>query len=306
MRHLHRETHPIYDDVTKFGTYGIWEPPPFDVAAYQKRIDAIAGTSLGKPIVRLVWAWDKRCREAYYTKWDFAGNGTQLEFGYRYRVARIPIGDGDTVDICPPRWLFEQRFEPGQYALSWERSRWAEKDVGRQHRCGRSDADIETQDCDCPPIRVRAELKPPPPEEWYNLLWSVASHDPDRACCDRLYRESRRACWGYYRLPNDSDLQRLRRAVKLRDEDTRKVNPHEPMSDEALADAHRAAFAETELQRQERSEFLAETYRDIAKSMEWRIREQRHSKRLREPYHLLQNNPLARTKSGLYVPKSHE
>lgn len=303
MSHLRKETHALYDDPVKWGTFGIWEPPAFDVDGYQKRIDAVVGTSLGQPIVRLVWAWDKRCRESYYTKWNFTGKGTELEFEYKYRVARVPIGDDNTVDICPPRWLFEQRYEPGQYTPSWEQSRWAEKDVGKRHTCGRSDEQLAVETCDCEDVRARVELRPPAPRDgWYQLLWAAAEHDENRECCDRLYKSSRRNCWGYYRLPNDKDLERLQRAVKLRDADIKRVDPHAPMPPEAVDEVFRAAFIEQEEIDRRKDAELTESYRDFAKSAWWRIREAAGSKRLHHgPYHIF-NNPFSRTKSGLIVP----
>lgn len=305
MKHLRREAHPIYDNPVKFGTYGIWEPPTFDVEGFQKRIDAIVGTSLGLPIVRLVWAWDKRCRDAYYTEWDAFGNGTKLEFGYKYRVARIPIGDGDTVDICPPRWILEERYEPGQYTPSWEASRWAEKDIGKRHSCDKTDEQRQTEACDCPPIRERVELKPPAPSDgWYGLHRVIAEHEENRACCERLYREGRQNCWGYYRLPAEKDLQRLQRAVSLRDADDHKVDPHAPMSQEALAHAHRAAFAETQEEQAARDAEYHDMWQAFDSTHGWRAREDRlNYKKLKSGrYHFVRNNPFKQTPSGLYVP----
>jgi len=263
--------HPVYDVPTKYGTYGIWEPPVFDVAGFQKKLDAIAGTSLGKPIVRLVWAWDKRCRDPYFTEWDIAGNGTKLEFGYKYRVARVPIGNGDTVDICPPRWILEERFEPGQYTPSWEATRWAEQDIGKRHTCNKTDAQRSVEMCDCPDIRQRIELKPPAPGDgWYNLHRVIAEHEPNQACCERLFKEGRQNCWGLYRLPAQKDLDRLQRAISLRDADDHKVDPHQPMSEEALKHAHRAAFAEMEAEeaaKQSEKDDLAYASKDWAERM---------------------------------------
>ncbi len=292
------ERHPVYDNPAKWGTFGIWERPVFDADAFQKKLDAIAGTSItGHPIARLSWAWDRHCREFNFTKWDFAGNGVEGEWEYKYRVARVPIGNGDTTDICAPRWIIEQRYEPEQYALSWERSRWAEKDVGKRHKCGKSDEELQTEDCDCENVRARAELKPPAPAEgWYQLLWTVAEHEPQKACCARLYAENRRNCWGLYRLPGEKDLRRLQRAISLRDADAHKVDPFAPMSDAALAEVHRAAFAESEEEKEAQEKELADIYRlpPPVKA---------HKRLKGGKWHDINNGQYRRTAAGLLIPK---
>lgn len=299
---IQEQAHELYDDPTKWGTFGIWEQPAFDVEGFQSRINAICGTSLGQPVVRLVWSWDKRCREAYYTAWDAFGNGTTLEWEYKYRVARIPIGGGDTVDICAPRWILEQRYEPGQYAPSWEQSRWAEQDMGKRHSCNKTDEQRAVEMCSCPDVRIRKELRPPAPRDgWYSLLWTIAEHEPDRACCARVYAENRKTCWGRYRLPSDADLTRLQRAVSLRDADAHRVDPHQPMSPEALAEAHRAAYAEDQRDQEARQQELDSLYRDYAVALgveptkrapQWRLKNGQWSG----------DKQTRRTSSGLYLP----
>ena len=295
MKHLVKRTHPVYDNQLKWGTYGIWEQPVFDVEAFQSKIDAIVGTSLGQPIVRLVWAWDKRCREAYFTKWDLAGNGIELEFEYKYRFAKIPIGNGDTTDICPPRWILEQRYEPGQYAPSWEASRWAEKDIGKRHTCNKTDDQRLTESCNCPDIRQRVELKPPPPADgWYQFLWTIAEHESNLACCERLPEESRRHCYGYYRLPLQKDLDRLQRAVKLRDQD-KAIDPHKPMPQDVLAEIHRAAFASHKEEERLKQAESQEIFRDTPKLTA-------HKRFVSGGWQDLKG-PYTQTDSGLYIPQ---
>jgi len=291
------ERHPVYDNPVKWGTPGIWEPPVFDAAGYQKKIDAIVGTSLGKPIVRLIWAWDNRGREFNFTKWDSSGKGVEGEWERKYRVARVPIGNGNTTDICPPRWLFEQRYEPGQYGLSWERTRWASKDVGKNHKCSLTEAEMLTEECDCEPIRARVELKPPPPSDgWYQLLWAIAEHEPGRACCARVYEENRRNCWGLYRLPAEKDLERLRRAVSLRNADAQKVGPHAPSEPDVLAEIHRAAFAEHEEDERRKRRENDDIFR-VSPGIS-------PTKRLKNGrWHDVKNDPFRVTSAGLLVPR---
>jgi hypothetical protein len=289
--HLSRERHPVLDDPANWGTPGIWNPPTFNVKKFQKRLDRICGTSDGKPIVRLVWAWDKRCREFRYTKWDEFGRGVEGDHYYKYRAAVIPINDVDTVDICPPRWILEQRYEPGQYAASWEQSRWAEQCVG--------------QDANGQPINSRIELRDAAPPEWYGFLMTIAEHEPGNACCARQWKERKASCWGYYREPSDRDLDTLQRAVSLRDADPYRYSPHEPLPPEAVSEITRAAFIEEEADKQAKQQQTHDIWSDFVKTHGWRIFEDRNSKALRHgKYHFLNNgkSKFSVTPSGLLVP----
>ena len=114
--------HP-YNDERKWASAGIFKRPEFDVAGYQKRIDRVVGLSpSGQSIVRLMWAWDVRKWEN--TAWDEFGVATAGEWRQTYRALSIGIGNDDYVDISPPRWILEERFEPEQIAHSWELTRY--------------------------------------------------------------------------------------------------------------------------------------------------------------------------------------
>ncbi len=73
------------------------------------------------------WAWEVRKWEN--TDWDEFGNATKGEWRQTYRALTIPISDDDYVDISPPRWILEERFEPEAIAQSWEMTRYRLKVV---------------------------------------------------------------------------------------------------------------------------------------------------------------------------------
>lgn len=287
-----RERHPILDDPTKWVTPGIWVPPSFDVAGFQKRIDAICGTSNGKPIIRLKWAWDKECRSFAFTQWDASGRGTDGEWSYKYRAARIPVNQFDTVDICPPRWILEERFETGQYAASWEQTRWASKCVGKDEKGF--------------DLYERVELRPPPPSEWYGFASVIAEHDPGGKCCERRWRDYRAQCWGYYRPPSEKDLNGLRRAVWERDADPYKYSPHEPLPPHAIDELQRAALSDEAAEAEEKDRVLTDMWRDFVDAHGWRVFEDRlaHKKLKHGRFHFVENNPYKTTEAGLLVPAS--
>lgn len=226
--------HDIYDNYTKWAE--CYEQPHFDVAAFQKKIDKIIGTTTdGKPIVRLMWAWNSR-------EW-IAG-----EWRAKYRFMTVPV-PGGTVDIAPPRWVLEDRNEPGQYWDAWER--------------GRFFTDPETKKV----VDLRGE---PPREGWYSYCELIAIHDKDKVCCDYLWETERRRCWGFYRLPNQKDLTALKRAKHLRDQQPEN-SPHEPLSDRALAEIGREAFTRFEKQERKRQSDLEIRLRDAIKPHSHRL-----------------------------------
>jgi hypothetical protein len=114
----------IYDDEKNWTVEGIWKPPStFDAAKYQKRLDQIFGLSpSGESICRVRWAW--QCQRWENVEWDDFGNAIKGEWRQKYRALTVEIGNDEYVDISPPRWVLEERFEPGQYARSWELTRY--------------------------------------------------------------------------------------------------------------------------------------------------------------------------------------
>lgn len=117
-----------YNDSRHWADAGIFKPPLFGIHLFQRRIDKIVGLGpSGHSIVRLSWAWD--CRKWENTAWDSFGNATGGEWRQKYRALTIDIGNGDYVDIAPPRWVLEERYEPQAIAQSWELTRYRRKVV---------------------------------------------------------------------------------------------------------------------------------------------------------------------------------
>lgn len=246
--HLTREKHPVFDDPRKWGSAGIWEAPVFDVAGYQRRINEICGVSVeGYPVVRVVWAWNSTY--PIYTKWDGLGRGTKVEMRQRYRFMTVTLPDGDEVDISVPRWILEQRVEPELLAATWEDSRWV-FDPQLQRRKD-----------------VRGEM---PPAGTYYYLRTISVHDDDEACCDRAWNNDRRRCWGYYRLPEEQDLNLLREAVRLRDADPVKRSAREPLTADELAEIDRLAYATDQRIKEKQSQIITEGLGDWLRTHGWR------------------------------------
>lgn len=159
-----------------------WSCPlsPEEVAAFQTRIDAIAGlTRDNQSIMKLVWSADKTYWRDICINWDTVGK--PIEFIKRpillYRSVFDPNGKL-MYDIPPPRWLLLTRIEPEQYAATWARDARAWIPERNQY----------------------VQLKPetPPENGWYVWFMTIADHDP--WCCPQAAEEER-TCYGLYAGP---------------------------------------------------------------------------------------------------------
>lgn len=232
----------VYNSPDRWAAAGIYKAPLFDAPSFQKRIDKICGLSpSGHSIVRLIWAWDARRWEN--TEWDEFGNATAGEWRQKYRALTVNIDNNDYVDIAPPRWLLEERYEPVQLESSWEATRYRREVV--------EDAPLLCRHCHltkwisvemsdgplltCVYCRGWIELRTVqqdvwgelPREGWYNMLPNrgmgiVAEHRNN--CCKRA-REIEEVCWGFYKEPGNLELKRLRKAIQLRNKELA-TNPH--------------------------------------------------------------------------------
>lgn len=291
MQQAEQQRHPFYDNPRNWFTKECFEQPTFNVAKFQKRLNRICGTSDGKPIVELTWAWNPKNRDFYYVDWDSFGRGVKAEFRYKYRFASFTLPDGDTIDVPPPRWILSQRYEPGQYAPSWEASRWMTRNLGKDEKGNN--------------IFKRFELRPEmPPDGWYSFLRCIADHNADQSCCTRAFRERRAVCWGYYREPAQFDLDLVEDAVKRRNADPCKWSPHEPLPPEALAELERGAFEEAEQAERADKVMLDAIWHDWAFAHGWRAFEDSvsaHKKLTHGKYHDL-GRYSKQTPAGLYLP----
>lgn len=207
-----------YNDEKHWADAGIWKRPDFDVAGYQKALNKLLNVARGgQPIVRLIWSWDSRKWEN--VSFDEYGNATGGEWRQKYKALTVEIGNGDYVDISPPRWLLEERYEPEQYANSWEQSRYVH-DSGECRRCRNISLGLIEQSTSC----VRRDVWGAAPRDgWYNALpyiGIIAEHESNKQCCDRVWRDTREICFGRYKLPDQRELDLLRKAVNQRNRDT--------------------------------------------------------------------------------------
>jgi len=230
-----------YDEKTRWAEAGIYKQPLFNVTSFQRQIDKVVGLSpSGDPIVRLIWAWDARKWEN--TAWDLAGNATEGEWRQKYRALTVDIGNDDYVDISPPRWILEERYEPESIAESWELTRYQRHVTGRPNlfcpSCHTMQwISVEQSEGDqvvcrfCSNIQILTSVNqdvwgPVPREGWYNLLphIGIIAHHRN-GCCKREWEETREICYGEYKLPDNRELHRLKKAIYLRNKEMA-TDPH--------------------------------------------------------------------------------
>lgn len=222
--------------------WNLYLRPWFDVQSYQDRIDAKVGLNKnGESIIRLVWGQDVEQRlfeeftPRYWTK--------RKRQGVEYTYWRVP------------RWIFEKRIEPEQYAPNWNATRFSLLDE--------SGVPLNKGDA---------------PVEYFTFAYTAAVHENfgmdqgQPACCARHYYTDRSRCWGEYRNPNDFDLQLVSQAVREM-EAQKHIDPYAPLSASQLAEAEVAANMQAEEAARQFEEYEQAMIRDYVNSYGWMLTE---------------------------------
>lgn len=204
-------------------------PPLFNRAKIQKRIDKIVGLSeRGQSIILLRWAWE--------SSYEMYG---QLKQRYNFLTLEK---EGQTIEFSVPRWVIEQRIEPEQFRPSWDATRYTldPSTVVTDTSTARYDLNgdlVYAGDV----IYAGDKLdKGPCPREWFQNLWVIAEHDAQ--CCAKA-KEMGRSCWGYYRHPSEWDINEVRRIhhAKLNDPNYNQ-SPFEELTAETLEQSAKSEF----------------------------------------------------------------
>lgn len=289
--HLTRTRHHLYDYPERWGSAGIWDPPSFDAAGFQQRLDEVAGkTPAGHSVVRLVWAW--HARSLHNVDWDGMGRPTKAEWRQRYRFMSVRLSNGDDVDISVPRWILEELYPASLLAATWEQARYLRERVDT----GNPNEEV---------FRRVDKLGELPPEGYYRYLQSVNEHDPDDACCERAWKTSRRRCWGYYRPPAEKDLRAVQRAITLRDRDGQKRAPDEALSEQETAALTSEAYATETEARQRNATVLGEGLQSWGQAHVWRWFEESYKRKKHGRWQeaFPRTSTFEETRSGLLIPK---
>jgi hypothetical protein len=150
-------------------------PMGFDREAYQKRIDAIAGTSRGRSILRLVWGGQEKVR--FYDEWDEHNAPISERTEPKYKVRRW-FRTVEGYELLPMRrWVIEQLYEWEQYGYGSDEGTTFTDEHGQVKKAFEKERD------------------------YYTPLIYVGDHSKcPKDCCER------KLCTGDYKHPNEAEL----------------------------------------------------------------------------------------------------
>jgi hypothetical protein len=211
-------------------------PAPSRNKYIQDRINKITGkTPEGRPILRIEWGQEQmeftcgedRAKYLYATalvphKFNF----TDLETGELKSIPWDKAPDGITpannpsmfthyrYDVGVPRFFVAEHQPRPTYVPDWEANRYHTDEVTGE----------------------LIDVLGPCPEDFYIPLFCIAEHN---SCCNGRgvkYTPSPEACFGKFRFPNDSDVQRIQRMLQLREAAHQYRSPDETRVSQAEAD----------------------------------------------------------------------
>jgi len=171
-------------------------PPPCDVKWFQRKLDKIMGKEInGKSRLRIVWGMDMEKARV----WDHYSRQWRAAYPLRmFRKPKVWLPPGMRIsraayewsDIGTPRWFIERFIPPDVCCIGWEVT-------------GKDSEGIEFYD-------------PLPVDGLYEPLFDgqLADHDANLGCC-RIARSCNKPCIGYYREPDEFDLQLIRGMKQL-------------------------------------------------------------------------------------------
>jgi hypothetical protein len=209
-------------------------PAPSRNKYIQDRINKVAGkTSDGRPVLRIEWGQEEMeftCGEDR-AKYLYASalvpdkfNYTDLESGEFKSIPWDKAPEEITpaknpsmfsyfrYDVGVPRFFVAEHQPRATYVPDWEANRYHTEETGEL-----------------------IDVLGPCPENFYIPLFCVAEHD---TCCNGRgvkYTPSPEACFGKFRFPNDSDVQRIQRMLQLREAAHQHRRPEETRISQAEA-----------------------------------------------------------------------
>jgi len=189
--------HP-FDDFQNWAKNDFATPPwkPEKIAEFQKRIDSAFGA---EKAINLVWSADRSYGdEICEGPWDSFGNPTgQFHKKPPLLFGSYPVNGGeDYIYLIPPRFCLMEAHH-GSQLTDWKEASWVSDEAY---------------------IGGKKRIRPEKPPEFYyvHLMNGVLAHHEqpfivgeEPPCCERLWANGKRICYGKYREPNESDIARI-------------------------------------------------------------------------------------------------
>lgn len=229
--------HPVFDKWPVTENY----PCPVSESRlrdYQKQIDRIAGkASNGKSNVRVIWTADPAVAMHMIDGEPTARYAIHREtYDCQREVNGLAVVESINVDICAPRFVFEQYHTPEEAEYN-----------------------------PAPPgLGLDADDK-----GYYTHLFTVAYHD--ETCCDGRESVNGSLCFGAYQEPNEQHLNYLRQLVQLRSQTKQTRMIGERLSAEELAEDTRALKHWNETRDEATQSRFAQAALDSLKLHGWRM-----------------------------------
>jgi len=182
------QSHPVFDDEAEIIRAGNTRcPAAVNLKYWQSRIDQAAGkTATGQSRLRIVWGQD-----AETTRMIVCG-----EWRSKYPFYRIQDGE-QIVDIGIPRFYVEEHIPRAELMSNdrWDNARyqWNNETLERMDVLG-----------------------PCPEDGWYQTAFMIAYHDDK--CCSGAEIKFGEPCLGGYRQPTESDIERIQKALRRREQ----------------------------------------------------------------------------------------
>ena len=196
-------SHPVFDEWPIKQNY----PCPLSASrlrTYQRQIDRIAGrASNGKSNVRVIWTSDPAVAMHIINGEEKARYAIRTD-SYRCTktVDSLEVVEDVDVDICAPRFVFEQYHTP------------------------------EEQEFNPAPPDVNSDN-----QGYYTHLFTVGFHD--ETCCAGREAANGSICLGAYQEPSDTHLDYLRMLIRLRNEQKQVRMIGDPITAAELAEDYR-------------------------------------------------------------------
>lgn len=237
-----------FDDLCQWGHDWTFTPPlsRVEIENWQKRFDAAFGKNKNnESCFKLVWSGDRRYWHKYFYDWDAYGKGTKVEERPRVLWKKVNVGNGDYVDLFPPRWLILSRLEPEQYAEQWKLESWVwDPKMGplvKDPFCAVCNTELNFLKSACDgcglDIEYATQKRPSglnkqirddePPKVFWETFEVIGEHD--EYCCDVFQGE----CFGAFRNPQEKDLIRL--GELKREFEKRDQSPYEKLNEKTEA-----------------------------------------------------------------------
>ncbi len=182
-----------YDDLENW-CKSDFATPPWDekrIADFQARIDSAFGA---ENAIKLIWNGDRNYGDQFFDgPWDVFGEPIcNISKKPLVMFGQWPVNETDYIIISPARWVLAEVHHGSQIASDWSEAAY----VADEAFIG------------VPLIHGTLETHAKP---------FITGAEPP--CCRQMWQEHKKICYGKYRDPNDSDIERIRNIRVAMDRD---------------------------------------------------------------------------------------